>query len=49
METYFTEEIITMIFKYGRTLSEKQADGTVRDCVITIPSYFTREQRLMMH
>ena len=38
-----------MILKYGRTLSEKQAGGTVRDSVITIPSYFTREQRLMMH
>jgi len=37
-----------MIMKYGRTLSEKQAEGFVRDCVITIPSYFTREQRLMM-
>jgi len=32
-----------MIMKYGRTLSEKQAEGFVRDCVITIPSYFTRE------
>lgn len=48
-ETYFTEEIIAMILKYGRTLSEKQADGWVTDCVITIPSYFTREQRLMMN
>lgn len=37
-----------MILKYGRNLSETQAGGTVRDSVITIPSYFTREQRLMM-
>lgn len=48
METYFTEEIVAMILKYGRTLAETQAKGTVRDAVITIPSYFNREKRLMM-
>jgi len=32
-----------MILKYGRTLSEAQvgAGSTVKDAVITIPSYFT--------
>lgn len=49
MDTYFTEEIVAMILKYGKTLSETQAGSSVRDCVITIPSYFSREQRLMMH
>jgi len=48
METYFTEEIVAMILKYGRTLAETQAKGTVRDAVLTIPSYFNREKRLMM-
>ena len=47
-EHYFVEEIIAMIMKYGRTLAETQADGTVRDSVITIPSYFNRERRLMI-
>ena len=42
-EVYYTEEIISHILKYGRTLSEKQAGGIVTDCVITVPSYFTRE------
>ena len=37
---YYTEEIVAMILKYGRNLAEKQADGTVVDAVITIPSYF---------
>jgi len=46
---YYTEEILAMILKYGRELSEKSAGGaTVRDAVITIPSYFTQEQRRMM-
>ena len=39
-EIYYTEELIAMILKYGRKLSEIQAGGTVKDCVITIPSYF---------
>jgi len=31
-----------MILKYGRTLSETQVGGaTVKDAVITVPSYFT--------
>jgi molecular chaperone DnaK (HSP70) len=38
---YYTEEVFAMILKYGRTLSEIQAEGaTVKDAVITIPSYF---------
>jgi hypoxia up-regulated 1 len=38
-----------MILKYGRELSEKNAGGNpVRDAVITIPSYFTQEQRRMV-
>jgi molecular chaperone DnaK (HSP70) len=37
----YTEELIAQLLKYGRTLSETQAGGTVKDCVITIPSYFT--------
>jgi len=47
-EHYFVEEIIAMIMKYGRTLAETQAGGSVRDSVITIPSYFNRERRLMV-
>jgi len=45
---YFPEEMVAMILKYGRSLAEFQADGTVRDAVITIPSYFDQEKRLMM-
>ncbi len=38
-----------MILKYGRTLSEIQSEGaTVKEAVITIPSYFTQEQRRMV-
>ena len=38
-----------MILKYGRTLSENMAEGAIiRDATITIPSFFTQEQRLMM-
>jgi len=37
-----------MLFQYVRMLAEKQAGGLVRDCVITIPSWFTYDQRLMI-
>jgi molecular chaperone DnaK (HSP70) len=39
---YYTEEVVAMILKYGRTLSEIQVGNgaTVKDAVITIPSYF---------
>lgn len=41
---YYTEEILGMLLKYGRTLSENMVEGaTVRDAVITIPSYFSQE------
>ena len=31
-----------------RGFAEKQAEGTVRDCVITVPSWYTYDQRLMV-
>jgi molecular chaperone DnaK (HSP70) len=37
----YTEELIGMLFKYGKQLSEIQAGATIKDCVITIPSYYT--------
>jgi hypoxia up-regulated 1 len=47
-EIHYTEEIIGHILKYGRNLAEKQAGGNVFDAVITIPSYFEREQKLLL-
>jgi molecular chaperone DnaK (HSP70) len=43
--TYYTEEVIAQILKYGRNLAEIQAGGTVKDTVLTVPSYFNQEQR----
>lgn len=37
-----------MLFQYVKMLAEVQAGGIVRDCVITIPSWFTYDQRLMI-
>lgn len=37
-----------MILQYMKMLAEKQAEGFVRDCVITVPSWFTYDQRLML-
>ena len=45
---YYTEELLAMIFKFGRDLSERKAEGLVKEAVVTVPSYFTQEQRLML-
>jgi len=37
-----------MLLSYVKMLAEIQAGGSVRDCVITIPSWFTYDQRLMV-
>ena len=40
-EIIYTEEIVAQILKFGRQLSERQANSSIKDCVITIPSYIT--------
>lgn len=44
----YTEELMAQLLKYGRKLSEIQAGATIKDCVITIPSYYTPQQRRMI-
>lgn len=44
----YTEELIAQLLKYGRQMSEKQAGATIKDCVITIPAYYTPSQRRMI-
>jgi hypoxia up-regulated 1 len=46
--TFYTEELVATLLKYGRNLAEKTAGGKVTEAVITVPSYFTQEQRLML-
>ena len=40
-----TEEIVGMILKHVKKLSEKQANLEIRDCVITVPSDWSLRQR----
>lgn len=47
-EILYSEEVLAMLLAYVKYLAEKQAGGSVRDCVITIPSWFTYDQRLMV-
>lgn len=47
-EIFYTEELVAMILKYGKKLSEIAAGGTVKDCVITVPSYFDFVQKKML-
>lgn len=45
-ETYSVESVVGMALENLKGLSEAQADGAVKDCVITIPPFFTRTQRM---
>lgn len=46
--TIFTEELVSMILAYGKSLTEEQAGKSLKHAVITIPCYWTEEQRLML-
>ncbi|OMJ91066.1 hypothetical protein SteCoe_6423 [Stentor coeruleus] len=47
-ENYETEEIVAMILEYVKEMSKKFGEGSVKDCVITIPSFWTRGQRIAL-
>lgn len=47
-EILYSEEIVAMLLQYVKMLAEKQAGGAVREAVITVPSWFTYDQRLMI-
>ena len=47
-EFFYTEELVAMLLKFGKQLSERTAQGYVKDCVITVPSYFNLAQRKML-
>jgi hypoxia up-regulated 1 len=44
----YSEEVIAMMMQYIRMLAEKQAGERVDEVVITVPSWFTYDQRLMV-
>lgn len=43
------DEVVAMILRYAKQISETMADGTpIKDCVFTVPTYFTLNQRRML-
>jgi hypoxia up-regulated 1 len=45
-DVYSVESIVGMVLEDLKTMAEVQAEGSVKDCVITIPAFFTRAQRM---
>lgn len=43
--TFSVEEIAAMLLAYARDIGQVQAGGKVRDCVITVPNFFTQHER----
>jgi molecular chaperone DnaK (HSP70) len=48
VEILYSEEVVSMMLSYVRMLAEIQSGSIVRDCVITVPSWFTYDQRVML-
>jgi len=46
--TYYTEELVAQVLGYGRKLAEAQANGLVKDAVITVPAHYNLEKRLLL-
>lgn len=45
---FFVEESIAMILQHAKKLAKNQNSGSISDITITVPSYFTMNQRQMM-
>ena len=43
-----SEEMVGMMLQYIRYLAEKMSGERVDECVITVPSWYTYDQRLMV-
>lgn len=47
-QVMYSEEIVAMMLQYIKNLAETMANEPVDECVITIPNWFTYDQRLMI-
>lgn len=47
--TFSTEEMFGMMFRYIRMLAEKYSEQTIKDCVVTVPSFFGYKERMALH
>lgn len=44
--TVAVETISSMVFSYAKQIAEEFGDTAVRDCVVTVPVFFTQRERL---
>ncbi|CAG9311977.1 HYOU1_3 [Blepharisma stoltei] len=42
------EEVVVMVLEHAKKITEKFAEGHVKDCTITVPSFWTRAQRFAL-
>lgn len=45
---FSVEEITAMILAYGREFSETVAEGKIKDAVLTVPAFYTQNERLAL-
>jgi len=48
VRSFHTEEIFGMIFRYIKFLSDKFSKNSIRDCVVTVPSFYGSKERLAL-
>jgi len=44
-DVFTPEELTGMLFEYIKSISETDAEGPVKDCVISVPSFWTQNER----
>ena len=42
---FYPEEVVGMILRYVKYLSDKYSQAVIKDCVITVPNFFSYKQR----
>lgn len=47
-ENYTVEELTAMILRTAKTLAERSAEESIKDCVLTVPPYLDNAQRLAL-
>jgi hypoxia up-regulated 1 len=46
--SFYFEEVLAMVLKFGKAISEKKAHSEIKDCVLTVPPFFNDAQKQMM-
>lgn len=47
-QRFSIEELVAMVFELAKSMSETYSKGSIKDCAVTVPPYWTRTQRQLL-